>query len=95
MHTKTRILHHIALNPGLTYKEIAKGMGIKQGTVRVYLTDLSKDKKITTMGNHRWRLCSHISVASLRIPPEVIRPKRPWEIAYEGIMNMMRVPHVS
>jgi hypothetical protein len=95
MHKKTKILHYIALNPGKTSREIANGLNTNPRTVRTYIYELSKDKKITSMGQHKWRLCAHISVESLDIPPEVIEPKKPWEFAYEGIMNMMRMPSVS
>ena len=95
MHTKTRIIYYIALNPGKTNREIANGLKVKPKTALPYIYELSKDKKITSMGHHQWRLCAHISVESLNIPPEVANPKKPWEFTYEGIMNMMRMPSVS
>lgn len=95
MHSKTKILHYIALNPGRTSKEVAKALNMKYGTVKTYVAELSKDKKITSIGEHQWRLCSHIPISSLRIPPEVVQPIKPWQIAYECITNMMRTPHVS
>ena len=95
MHKKTKILHYIALNPGKTTKEIAHGLNANHKTTRTYIYELSKDKKITSMGHHQWRLCAHISVESLNIPPEVANPKKPWEFTYEAIMNMMRMPSVS
>jgi hypothetical protein len=94
MNKKIRILHYIALNPGKTTKEIANNLNANQKTTRTYIYELSKDKKITSMGLHKWRLCSHISVESLNIPPEVVNPRKPWEFAQEAIMNMMRTHSV-
>jgi hypothetical protein len=94
MHTKTRILHHIALNPGKTTREVANALAVNPKTARTYIYELNKDKKITSMGHHQWRLCIHISVESLNIPPEVINPKKPWEFTHEAIMNMMRTHSV-
>jgi hypothetical protein len=95
MNSKTKILHYIALNPGKTFKEIAIGTGIKQGTVRVYITDLNKEKMVSSLKNHRWGLSAAIPIESLDIPPEEIHAKKAWEIAHENIMNMMRLSHVS
>jgi hypothetical protein len=94
MNKKIQILHYIALNPGKTTREIANKLNANPKTARTYIYELSKDKKITSMGLHKWRLCAHISVESLNIPPEVVNPKKPWEFAYEGIMNMMRTHSV-
>jgi hypothetical protein len=90
MNSKTKILHYIALNPGKTFKEIAIGTGIKQGTVRVYITDLNKEKMVSSLRNHRWGLNARIPIESLDIPPEEIRAKKPWEFTHEAIRNMMR-----
>ena len=95
MRKKTQVLHYIALNPGKTVKQISESMDKKMGTARTYVSDLYLEGKLTPGDKHTWNLSKHISVESLNIPPPKPKVREPWQDAYDCIMSMMRMPHVS
>ena len=92
---KTQVLHYIALNPGKTVKQISEEMAMKMGTARTYVSDLYIEGKLVPGDKHTWSLSPKISIASLKIPPATKKKREPWQDAYDCIMSMMRMPHVS
>lgn len=79
MHTKTRIFHYIAQNPGIRASKVAKDLDIPRLTVATYVNHLYMENKLVKMKGFGWAVDPSIDPKEIPEykPPEKIR--EPWE----------------